>query len=130
MIKLKIREVVSADQALGVLADLDVPPQAAFDIARVARAIQAEMEIYQRKRDKLLDEHGERRQATEEEKKSGLGPEVIQVKAEHLKAFNEAIDALLDVETELAVNPLDLKRLGDIRVKPRDVFMLGPLVKE
>jgi hypothetical protein len=131
MIKIKLGDLLVADQTLQALGDIDLPARAAYDVAKMAKVIAPDVQIFNDKRNALVKELGEDREPTEAERANGATSSITAVKAENLDEYNRRVQELLDLDIEINLVGLDLSRFGDkFMLKPRQIFSLGALVKD
>ena len=131
MIKMKMGELIVADQTLASIAELDLPARAAYDVAKLARLVRQEVAIFEKKNQELIAEFGEERDSTPEERERGLPERVNSVKPDFMTIFQQKIGEYQDIDVELSAYPLDLSRFGEkILLKPKQILSLGNLVKE
>jgi len=125
-----LAHLVSAEVALAKLGARPLPPKAAYHVAKLARLAGQEIEIFREKRNALIKELGNERDATDAEKAQGYVGQVMQVKPEHEKAFHARVRELGEIEVTLPWAPIDLVMLGDQPITAGDLLALGPLLTE
>jgi len=121
---LTLRELLDAQTALQRLASEKLPVKLAYNIARLLKEIQPELDEFYKQRAALVEKHGQRRKATELERPQH-GPEVVEVLSENLPAFRRDVDELINVEVTINREPLSMDGLPDIT--PADLLVLEPL---
>ena len=117
--KLRLRELVIAQEALQRLLTLELPAAASFKIARAAKPVQAELQNYERQRVALVQRLGE-----------DAGQGQTRVLPERAVEFNEEMNALLDVDVELEIRKIDIDILGEATIRAADLMALWFLFEQ
>lgn len=126
MITLRLGQLVQAEGALTRLGAERLPALAAYRVARLIRAADAELSLYRERRDALIRELGAERPPTDAEQAAGAVGPVFAVKPEAIQTFVQQLQPLEALEITLPVAPVPIETLGTITVA--DAVALGPLV--
>ena len=127
-IRITLRALLDAQPALTRLAGERLPVKLAYNVARMVKAVQPDVEEFVQQRNKLVRQYGLPRPPLSEEERQTHGAEVIEVTAANLEAYRQDIDALTNVEVTINREPLVLTDVD--RIAPADLLALGPLVAE
>lgn len=109
--KLTLKECWQAQAALAELGRFSFPAKTGWEIGTVTRAVQREMDEYERQRKEKINTYGY------PDKENGGN----KVPVEKLDEYNKWIEELLTVEVEIAVTPLSLSELGSKEL-PASIF--------
>lgn len=115
MIKTKLHSIVNAREAMRKLAGQELPVQESYRVAKLIKAMNAEIAIYDEARIKLCEKYGELAENKREY--------TILKGAE----FNRELSSLLDMEVELDLKKVTLP-LG-LCITPSDVISLSDFVE-
>jgi hypothetical protein len=119
-ITVTLGELIEAEDALKRLLEVKCSAQLAYNVAKVAKAVQAETKHFHEKRDALVRELGE--------PVPGDTTGAIRVKSSEVPQFQQKLQELLLVETSLILTPLKLSDLPEIT--GADLLRLGALVTD
>lgn len=122
-------KLVGAGDALGRLTQHSLPMKPAYHIAKLARLASDEIKVYHDKRQALVKELGEERDANPLERAQG-NLKVFEVKTENLKKFTDAMNELAEIAVTVAWGPVPVKWLEAISITPSDLIMLEPVLTE
>ena len=120
MIKVKIRNILDANDALTRLSQNTLPIKTSYDIAKVLNRVREEVRIYDTERIKMLEKHG-----TLNEEKT----EYVFETPEKMQAFQKEHNELMDVDVEIDVKPIVLKSTDNIRITAQEIINLGAFVE-
>ncbi len=113
--KLKLRTLFEAQRAIQNLLNEKLPVKAAYRVQKAIRLIGEELKDFEAVRLDLAKKFADGADEVPEEKR----PE-----------FNAAIDAVLDEEVEIKIEPIPLSLLGETNLSIRDVLLLEFLLLE
>ncbi len=125
-IRVTLRELLEAQPALQRLSNEKLPVKVAYNVARMMRVVQPEVEDFYKQRNALVKEYGVTRAATEAER-SMHGDEVTEVPKDKLDTFREEIDGLAQEVVVLEREPLKITDSFPA-ITAADLLALGPLV--
>ncbi len=114
MMKVKIRELLGMKPVIEKIIGKDVDIDLGWDLMKVVKVFDAELELYTKTRKKIFEKYAEEpnKEATTEDKKKGK-----RVPEEKLKDYREEIEKLLDKEIKLDVTKIKLSSLKANGVK-------------
>lgn len=118
-ITLTLGELVNAEGALTRLMDVKMSAQLAYNIAKLAKAVQKETKHFHEQREALIREMGE---------PFPDDPQKMIVKPSEVATFTARINELAAVEATLTIQPLKLESLPEMT--GADLLALGPLVTD
>ena len=130
--EMKNGEIIGAIPALMELIQLPLPVRTSYQVAQLARAVEAAAQDFEAARARLVERFAERDESGEIASVHLDG----QVQAGHVRiaepaAFQAEMHELLEMSTTLAVTPLRLQELGSVaEVSPATLIALGPLLVE
>jgi hypothetical protein len=128
MIKLTLGEVVVADRVLREFDELDLCVKASHAIDKITRHTEKDAAFFKKNHTALLTELGEERAATTMELAAGLPEKVLALLPQHEEEFIRRIREIEELPVDLDIEPLDLEILGEIKIKPRQVRQIRPLL--
>jgi len=129
MIVLTIAELLAARGAGQELAEMDVPMQVAFDLRDLLREIDTRLKSYEDQRRALFERFGQERDTTEAERRASGDLRVREIPTGHQVAFAQQLNELLAVTVEFDRTAVQLPISNGLRIKPRVLLALGPLVQ-
>lgn len=128
VIKLTLRELLDAQPALARLATEKMPVKVAYQVARMLKAVQPDVDEFLAQRNKLIKQYGMAREPLSAQERETHGAEVIEVMAENLDAYRRDIEALTGMDITVDREPLVLTDVE--RITPADLLALGSLIAE
>ena len=114
--KVKYGEMISANEPLSLLSKKEVSIKEAVGIARIIQKLNDEFVIYHEKHKELLDKYGK---PTENGKYEFDSEEAI-------KLFNKDYVELLNIEVDLAVDPVKLT--SDIQINAETILLIDKFI--
>lgn len=118
MFKVKLIDVVNAAVVLKALCCEPLTVGTSFRAAKLNRAVQAEFEVYDEQRIKLLNEYGTANAETGR----------YDIPEEKIEAFNAAYSELVSQEVEINADKVNLSG-EDIRLTPNDAAAIENFVE-
>lgn len=126
-LELTLRELLEAQPALQRLSQEKLPIKTAYNVARMLKALQPELDEFFTQRMTLIKKYGTTRATTDEEK-AQHGEELTEVLAPSVPDFRKDIDELVAIKISIDREPLKLDGLPDMT--PADLIALEPLFEE
>lgn len=126
VIKTTLERIIIAQPALGRLASQPLPVKLAYNVARMIRAMQPELEEFTRQRNEIVMKQGVARKAADGEAPFKDG-EVYDIGPEHKDEVLGKIKELMSVTVELDRRPLSLN--GSLVITPSDLLLLEDFVQ-
>jgi len=116
--KLKVSQLIEMNVPLRRLAECALPAAASFKVSQVMRKLIDPINAAIMERDKLIMKHG--RQIP--------GTESYQVLDTKMDSFRAELVPLLDMEEDVAIEPIPLSLIADAKLSALDMAALEPLV--
>lgn len=123
-------EVLNAEPALGRLLQTRLPVKTAYQLAKIARAVKIELEHFHEQRLAYVKELGTERDATPDERASGLHGRLTAVLPDRLDEFQQRVTALGALDVTIPGVPLTLADLAGIDIAAGDLLVLDMFIKD
>ena len=127
MIKLKLNELLNATDALQTLSKKSLQARPAFQVVRLLKAADKEIQEFNDIRVKVVNQYGDKDEngelITDEHGNCHIAPE-------HINEFNKELNDLLNTEIEINANMLSLGDLEELEFTPSDLALLEPFIEE
>jgi len=122
--------LAEAEPALARLAAIKLPYAAAYQVAKLTKAVAEELRHFHEQREALIREFGTSRPSTPDERARGGDETVIQVLASGPRwgEFLAQARELSLVPVTLQVPPFDLATVPNLEIAATDLLQLGVLV--
>lgn len=127
-ITITLRQLLDAQPALQRLSSEKLPIKLAYNVARLIRVLQPELDDFFKQRNELVLRYGYTRPSTEEERAAGQGDEVTEVPKDKMVEFRETIDDVVNEKITIDREPLKLDGFPNTSVA--DILALGPFLAE
>ena len=114
--KTTIEKILDAREVLSRLAEKALPVKQSYRLAKLVKAVNDELSIYEGERIKLCEEYGTL------DKDNG----VYKFEGENREKFNADINVLLSQEVELDVKPIDISNL---ELSAQDIINIEPFIE-
>ena len=125
MLKVKISDIVNSTETLQKLAQKDFKAKLAWQIARLLKQAEAEVQEFNTTRMTLINKYGDKDEAgqliTDERGNCKISPE-------NMELFSTELNDLIQNEIELNANPLKISDLEELDFTPSDMAMLEPFI--
>ena len=106
--KIKLSEIVNSTNRIKELLEIKMPIKVSYRINRIVDKLQPILATYDKKRNELVTEYGEKQEN-----------DTIQVTdPEKMKVFIEKITEILEVEEEVDFEKIPVDSLGDVMIEP------------
>lgn len=127
MIKIKLKEIVNSSEVLRKLAGESLRGRVAFQISKLLKKLEEELELFNKTRLEIIKKYGEKDENGELKIDENGN---IQIKKENTSIFNQEIVDLLDQEIEVNANLIALDDLENINFTPSEIIILMPFIQE
>ena len=114
--KTSIKQILNARETLSRLAGQTLPVKQSYRLAKLVKAVNDELSVYEGERIKLCEKYGTL------DKDNG----VYKFEGENREKFNADINVLLSQEVELDVKPIDISNL---ELSAQDIINIEPLIE-
>lgn len=111
---IKLIQILTARDTLSRLAERTLPVRQSYRLAKLIKAINGEMSVYERERIKLCEKHGT---LNKDEKKYDI---------HDIEGFNRDSEELLNQEIELEAKPVDISGL---ELSAQDIIKIEPFIE-
>ena len=119
--KLKLSQLLDMKVVVEKLIGQDVPVTVGYDLMKLVKAFDAELDLYSKARTKLFDKYGEE----DKEKKTKSVPEA------KVEAFRTDMQKLLDKEVKLEIGRIKLSQLGNtVKLSTADLIKIELLIEK
>lgn len=125
MIKLTISEILNAAPVLTKLTNQTFSGAATFKIARLLKALDKEITIFEETRTKMVQDYGEKDEKGVLIEKDGN----IHVMPDKIETFNNEINALLKSEVEINSEKLSIDYFENIELTPMEASLIEVVVE-
>ncbi len=122
-------KLVGVEQALGRLAQQQLPGKVSYHVAKMARLVGQEAKHFHDTRQAAIKELGEERDATDLEKAHGH-TRVNEVTPANVPAFNARMDDLAAVSVTIDWAPIHVAWLETLSLTPNDLLLMEPVLTE
>lgn len=130
MITVKLNDILNSEETLKKLMDVSMKGKVAYKLARIAREVDKESQLFSDERNKLIEKYAER----DEEgnyKPNEDGQIYIDTKnLEKVGQFSNELSELLETEIEVNVEKLSLDDLDETGLTPKDFNKLMAFIEE
>ena len=126
MIRVKIADIINGTEVLRKLAQADFKAKTAWQIARLLKAAEAEVQGFQETRNSLVNKYGEKNENGElvvDEKNN------YKFEPENLEAFVNEFNDLVESEVEINANKLKIEQVEEADFTPSDMVALEPFIE-
>lgn len=125
MINVKISSLLNSTEALQKLAGADLKAKLAWQVARLLKAAEAELQSFNETRMTLIKKYGEKdaegELITDEKGNCKIPPEVIDT-------FTTELNELINTEVEISVNKISIDDLENISFTPSEMTLLEDFI--
>lgn len=127
MITVKIQDIVNAIETFNVMSNKEMPIKTSFKVARIAKELDKEYQLFNETRRKAIETYGEKDENGELKIDDKGNVALIQDKIE---TFSAEMNELLNNEVSLNTAPFTLSELEGITLTPAQTSTLLPFVEE
>lgn len=127
MITVKIQDIVNAIETFNVMSNKEMPIKTSFKVARIAKELDKEYQLFNDTRRKAIETYGEKDENGELKIDDKGNVALIQDKIE---TFSAEMNELLNNEVSLNTEPFTLSELEGITLTPAQTSTLLPFVEE
>lgn len=125
MIKVKISSLLNSTEALQKLAGTDLKAKLAWQVARLLKAAEAELQSFNEARTNLIKKYGEKDEngelITDENGNCKITPDFIDT-------FSNELNELIDSEVEISANKISINDLDNTNFTPSEMTLLEDFI--
>lgn len=125
MISVKITELLNSTETLQKLSQKDFKAKLAWQVARLLKAAEGEIQSFNETRMNLIKKYGvkdENGELKTDEKGN------CQIESESVETFSNELNELLETTVEINANKIDIGLLENVDFTPSDMAVLEPFV--
>ena len=125
MIKIKVQDLVNSTTILQKLSNMSLKARLAWQIARLLKAADEEIQAFNDTRMKVIKKYGEKDEndqlITDDKGNCKIPPE-------NMNKFTDELNELLSEKVSINADPIDFKEIEDIEFTPAEMTQLTPFV--
>ena len=127
LIEITLNDILNSQQALQKIAKMNMRAKTAFKIARIIRAIEGEIENFNKARQNLLNKYGE---------KDNNGNLVVNKDGNYtlipdkINDYNNEIQELLITNIQLNIEPIEADELEQLEFTPTFAYQVEKYIKK
>lgn len=126
MINVKMSNLLDSTEALQKLAKREVKAKLAFQIARLLKAADKEIQQFNETRMDLIRKYGEKDENGELNTDENGN---CKIKPENISVFSTELNELMATEVEINANALKFTLLEDLDFTPSEISVLEPFIE-
>ena len=111
---MKLKRILESKDALVELNNKELPIKTSYQITKITKKVQEELENFQEQKQNLIDKY-----------KDDDG----NISEESEKKIVKQLEDLLDVEVDIEINLINVNELEDINIKPGHLMGLDPFLE-
>lgn len=123
--KLSNERILSDIKALGEISQKQLPIKVSYAIAKNISKIEAELKIYNKEREKLIDKY-----AVMDDKGKLVLDKNGQIKFKDAEAWNKDIRELLSIENEINIHTFPIGALEGYNMSPAELKAIDYMIDE
>lgn len=126
MITVKIMDLVNGTSALQKLAEAQLKAKLAWQVARILKAAEVEIQSFNETRMKLINEYGEKNESGELITDDNGNCKII---PDRLIDFNKELNDLISNEVEINAHKIKMDDLENVNFTPGEITLLEPFIE-
>lgn len=126
MIELTVNDLINSTEAIQKLLNLNLKAKTAYQVMRLAKAIEEEYNLFNQSRMDLIEKYGEKNPDNSlmtDEKNNYI------IKKEQIQIFSEEYEEVLNAPIVLNVEPISIDDLQDATLTANDMIELEKFLK-
>lgn len=116
---MKLGQIINSQKALDVILSQRVSAQVAYQLVKITKRFETDVQAYEQARLKLCEQYGK---ISEDKTHYDLSPDT-------LAQFNQEMTALLNTEVENGFKQLTLADLKDVKLTAQEMALLDWLIE-
>ena len=118
--EIALGRLFEARGSLAKLLDAELPIKEAYNISKILKSAQVELDFFENERKKLIKKHGDKPDENGD----------IKVKEENISKFTEEFQKVLDMNVNISGDKVDLNLVNEkIKLTPKDIILLEPILE-
>ena len=126
MIEISVSTLINCTQALNELIKKPLKIRTAYKIARLAREVSTELELFNNTKNSLVEKYGEH----DENNNLITENNSYKIREDKRKEFVEEYQDMMQQTIKLNIEPITLKELEDERFTPQEVSSIIDFIEE
>lgn len=114
--KITIAELINATQIFNKIINKELSPITSFKLVKLVKAINAEIEIFEKEKMKLLEKYGTKNDDN-----------TYNISEENTANWNKDITDLLSLEVDISADKINLSN-EDIKISPADMMLIEQFI--
>lgn len=126
MIEIKLGEILNAQNVLNKISNANFPIVYAYKISKLLSLLEIEIKSYYQAQNILLEKYGQHdanNQLIVEKGNVAIIPEKI-------PDFNEELKELMNVDIQIASDPIPLSQINGMNMTPRELLSISKFIEE
>ena len=125
MIEVKIADIINGTQALQKLTNASLKAKVAWQVSRLLRAAEEELQGFNEARMQLINKYGDK---TEDGELVTDDKGMCQISEENKVTFNNELNELISNKVEINASKLDINDLDSVDFTPSEITVLEPFI--
>ena len=130
MIELTVQEMIDSIPTLRELSNKQLKSKVAYKLARIAREVDKESQLFNDERNKLIEKYAERDEEGNFKPNENGQIYVDVTNLEKVEQFSNEINELLETEIEVNAEKLSLNDLDETGMTPKDFNKMMVFIEE
>lgn len=130
MIQIKLGDILNSEETLKKLMDVPMKGKVAYKLARIAREVDKESQLFNDERNKLIEKYAERDEEGNFKPNENGQIYVDVTNLERVEQFTNEINELLETEIEVNAEKLSLNDLDETGMTPKDFNKMMVFIEE
>lgn len=126
MIQISVSTLINCTEAINELIRKPLKTKTAYKIARLAREISRELELFNTTKDALVEKYGEH----DENDKLVIENNTYKIREDARDEFVKEYKEMMEQSINLNVEPISLKELEDERFTPQEISSILDFIEE
>lgn len=123
--KISNEKLVNSIGVLTKLTNMELPIKLSYAISKNITKIDRELVAYNKEREKLIQKYGEKDEEGKLKTKEDGTINILDI-----ESFNKDLKEILDIETEVDINLIDLEKVNvDINITPGEIMLVDYMFK-
>ncbi|WP_297428872.1 DUF1617 family protein [Clostridium sp.] len=123
--KITNRKILEDMNTLKAVSQKQFPVKVSYAIAKNISKIDSELKIYEKERQKLIEQYSER-----DEGNKIISDESGNVKFADVDGWNKDIKELLDIENEIEIHKFKFEELGNLNISAEELRVIDYMIEE
>lgn len=126
MITLTINEIMNSVPVLEKISKVSTNGIIAFQIARLIRELNKEIELFEKQRVEMIEKYCER---DENGQMVMIDESQVKIQEDNIPKYNNDLRVILGTQIEINASKIPLASLEEIKISPQDALLIDNLVE-